>query len=257
MEINPMRRRLEILLLAGLILGTAAARDRSVEQDTTASWLGTVPAKVAGGMGMTIGHPRLQLHWAATGLGVLATLPLDNRVRQRAVERGLMPESLARLGETWGGGWAALAILPGIYLAETLRGATRQETFRRLEFAGLSLSAVGVTTQLLKWATGRKRPNGANRQSFPSGHTSAAFGVAEVVRTLYGNRPGAVFYSLALVTGLSRINDNKHYLSDVVAGAGLGIGLVRGFGLALRPTGRESAVQVTVAPGRVIVGLRL
>ena len=66
--------------------------------------------------------------------------------------------------------------------------------------------------------------------------------MAEVLRTIYGNRFGAPFYGLAIITGISRIHDNKHYLSDVVAAAGLGIGIVRGFALD------QSARRLTVSP---------
>ena len=242
-----------ILLLAVLILSTAAARDRPIEKDSLAARLRAIPSEFVSGLSTAVTSPRLRLHWISTGLGVLAAYPFDDYVQ---VERGeLMSKPLARIGDKWGDPVAALTILPGIFIIESLRGTSRGETYRRLEFAVLSLSAVAVTTQMLKWAVGRERPNGADNHSFPSGHTAAVFGVAEVVRTLYGNGAGVAFYGLAAITGISRIHDNKHYLSDVVAGAGLGIGVVRGFSLAQRPRGETVALRVAAAPGRVIIGI--
>ncbi|MFB0517491.1 MAG: phosphatase PAP2 family protein [Candidatus Neomarinimicrobiota bacterium] len=232
--------------LAGVLLLTTALGQSEGYQ--------TYPQKVATGLRITITAPANRSLWLTTGLGLLAALPLDSRIRQQAVEQGLMPEPLARFGDAWGGYVAALSILPVVYAAEAIRNAPRQQTYRRLEFTFISLTTVGVTTSMLKWAVGRERPNGRGYLSFPSGHTSLSFGVAEVVRTLYGNRIGALFYSLALVTGISRIHDNKHYLSDVVAGAGLGIGLVRGFNLSLPSKSGSEVVQVAFVPGYIILG---
>ena len=240
-------------LLALFIAGSA----RAGSMDTTRSQWAGAPSRLTGGIQAAVTSRPLRVHWAATGIGILATWPLDSRVKQQAVEHGLMPEPLAHLGDEWGGLWAATGILPGIYLAETLRGAPGRETWHRMEFALASLATVGISTQALKFAVGRERPNGRGSRSFPSGHTSAAFGVAEVVRTLYGNLPGIPFYGLAVITGLSRIHDNKHYLSDVVAGAGLGIGFVRGFAIAYWPKGGARAVQLRAFEGLVVVSIPL
>ena len=242
-----------ILLLAALVLSTAAARNRPVEQDSLAARLRAIPSEFVSGLSTAVTAPRLRLHWLSTGLGVLAAYPFDDDVQAMRTE--LMSDPLALFGDKWGDPVAALAILPGIFIIESLRGTSRGETYRRLEFAVLSLSAVAVTTQLLKWAVGRERPNDTDHLSFPSGHTAAVFGVAEVVRALYGNRAGAAFYTLAAITGISRIHDNKHYLSDVVAGAGLAVGLVRGFDLAQRPRRETVALRVAAAPGRLIIGI--
>jgi membrane-associated phospholipid phosphatase len=60
--------------------------------------------------------------------------------------------------------------------------------------------------------------------SFPSGHTTAAFAAATVYAMEYKDRPlvPIVAYSAATIIGLSRITENKHWLSDVFAGAALG-----------------------------------
>jgi len=77
-------------------------------------------------------------------------------------------------------------------------------------------------TNVFKYAAGRERPNGEDEKSFPSGHTSNAFALATVVERHYGWKAGLPAYSLASLVGVSRLQRNKHYLSDVLGGATLG-----------------------------------
>jgi membrane-associated phospholipid phosphatase len=79
-----------------------------------------------------------------------------------------------------------------------------------------------ATTQGIKYVAGRTRPDGTDR-SFPSGHTSSAFATATVLQRHYGWKVGIPAYALASYVGASRLNANKHYLSDVAFGAALGI----------------------------------
>jgi membrane-associated phospholipid phosphatase len=102
------------------------------------------------------------------------------------------------------------------------------------------------TTFALKFAVDRTRPNGDPR-SFPSGHTSTAFATATVVQQHFGWRAGIPAYAVAAYVGASRIQDNKHYLSDVAFGAALGIVAgrtatigYRGMKFALTPVGGPS-----------------
>jgi membrane-associated phospholipid phosphatase len=71
-----------------------------------------------------------------------------------------------------------------------------------------------------------QRPDGSNDFSFPSGHTAEAFASAEFMRQEYKDVSpwyGVAGYLTATATGLLRMYNNKHWLSDVVAGAGVGI----------------------------------
>ena len=69
----------------------------------------------------------------------------------------------------------------------------------------------------------RERPNGANDLSFPSGHASSAFATAGSLAYAYGWKVGVPAYLAATTISLSRVNENVHWMSDVVAGAALGI----------------------------------
>lgn len=89
-----------------------------------------------------------------------------------------------------------------------------------------SLIYVNVITQSAKKITHVRRPDGSNYRSFPSGHTAQAFASAEFLRIEYGQRSpwyAVSGYALAGVTGYLRMYNNKHWCSDVLAGAGVGI----------------------------------
>lgn len=78
----------------------------------------------------------------------------------------------------------------------------------------------------VKHATSRERPDGSNRYSFPSGHTATAFVAAEFLHQEYKNQSVWISiggYGMATLIGASRVYNNKHWVSDVVAGAGIGI----------------------------------
>jgi len=81
-----------------------------------------------------------------------------------------------------------------------------------------------VVMQVLKLATNRTRPNLANNQSFPSGHTMTAFAFAAVMANEYHDKPLIVWgsYGLATAVGFARVGSLNHFPSDVVAGAIIG-----------------------------------
>jgi len=90
----------------------------------------------------------------------------------------------------------------------------------------LSEAIMGVSTFSVKHLAGRERPNGADNFSFPSGHTANAFAAAEFLNQEYRDVSpwiGYAGYTVATATGVLRMYNNKHWLSDVVAGAGFGI----------------------------------
>jgi len=81
----------------------------------------------------------------------------------------------------------------------------------------------GGITLGLKEAVGRERPDHSSSTSFPSGHASSAFATATVIHRRYGPRAGLASYLLAGYVAVSRLNESQHYLSDIIAGAALGI----------------------------------
>ncbi|MGE7776492.1 phosphatase PAP2 family protein [Chitinophaga sp. NPDC101104] len=83
-----------------------------------------------------------------------------------------------------------------------------------------------ATVSLLKNTTHQLRPDGTTYNSFPSGHTAQAFAAATFLSEEYKHRfpwmPYAA-YGVASAVGGLRIANNRHYVSDVLVGAGLGI----------------------------------
>jgi membrane-associated phospholipid phosphatase len=81
--------------------------------------------------------------------------------------------------------------------------------------------------QTLKFSVRRERPDGSNKQSFPSGHSSSAFATATVLQRHYGWKVGVPAYALGGYVALARMSWNKHHATDVVMGAGMGIAAAR------------------------------
>jgi membrane-associated phospholipid phosphatase len=131
------------------------------------------------------------------------------------------------------------AIVPAaIVLAGTWAGAElsdsqqgKNEAWAMLEAAGLSAASATV----FKYAFGRERPNDTARHdewfksgtSFPSMHSTLAFAVGTVLAESGNDRyrwvRRALGYGIGGATAYLRLRSNVHWLSDTVAGAGLGI----------------------------------
>lgn len=75
----------------------------------------------------------------------------------------------------------------------------------------------------MKYTVREKRPDTNARNSFPSGHTATAFMGAELVRMEYGNGIGAAAYVTAGAVAFLRLYNDRHWLNDVIAGAGIGM----------------------------------
>ena len=85
---------------------------------------------------------------------------------------------------------------------------------------------MGSSITVLKNTTKRQRPNQTGFTSFPSGHTATAFMGAEFLFQEYKDVSpwyGVSGYFIAAGTGYLRMYNNKHWFSDVVAAAGIGI----------------------------------
>lgn len=92
--------------------------------------------------------------------------------------------------------------------------------------AGVGLALTLGTVYGLKGVIHVQRPNLRSYDSFPSGHTALAFLGADMVRREYGESSpwyGITAYAVASVTGFMRMYNDKHWLGDVVGGAGIGI----------------------------------
>jgi membrane-associated phospholipid phosphatase len=127
----------------------------------------------------------------------------------------------------------AAALFAGTWLVSTALGDEfgKGESYTMIE-AGIFSS---VTVEGLKFAAERARPNStlspndwrAGGSSFPSLHAGAAFAIGTVFAESGGDEyrwlRRFIGYGVAGATGYLRLHDNAHWLSDVVAGAAVGI----------------------------------
>ena len=79
----------------------------------------------------------------------------------------------------------------------------------------------------IKYTASEMRPDGSTRNSWPSGHTATSFVGATILHKEYGLTRSPWYsvagYGVATATGIMRILNNRHWISDVMSGAGIGI----------------------------------
>ena len=97
---------------------------------------------------------------------------------------------------------------------------------RMLVSDAFSAGLMAIAVNSLKYTCRVMRPDGSQRNSFPSGHTATAFMTATMLHKEYGHR--SPWYSIggyvaATVTGVTRQLNNRHWMSDIMVGAGIGI----------------------------------
>ncbi|MCD7714642.1 MAG: esterase-like activity of phytase family protein [Prevotella sp.] len=97
---------------------------------------------------------------------------------------------------------------------------------KRLTANVISFGVVNLLSNGLKISCNVERPDGSNRHSMPSTHTASAFMAATMLYKEYGDLSpwvGYSAYTVATATGVMRMMHNKHWLSDILVGAGIGI----------------------------------
>lgn len=108
-----------------------------------------------------------------------------------------------------------------------LVGIKAKQNFRdRTIVLATSYIIMGGIVQTMKSSINVERPDGSNNNSFPSGHTATAFVGAHILFKEYKDTSpwiGISGYIVATGTGLLRVTNRKHWLSDISAGAGIGI----------------------------------
>ncbi len=170
--------------------------------------------------------------WVAGGTGML--FALDEEIRDIFEDaRSSTTDDLANIFEPFGNGAFTLPALAAFYVFGHFDENDKAK--RTALIATESFLITGLYTTVIKAAFGRHRPSTGDsstsfdgfttdHNSFPSGHTSTAFAIATVVANEYEKVPyiKPLSYGLATLTGLSRINDEKHWASDIFLGAALG-----------------------------------
>jgi membrane-associated phospholipid phosphatase len=178
-------------------------------------------------MGDDVKHmPRMNsVYWLAGGAALAAAVhPADHRINAHLVN--------SSTNNLW---------VPGkvIGATETILGASfatyiigRSEKMNRLQHLGMDeLEAAILTEGIVEGAKqiGRRprplNPDGSEQSgfSFPSGHSATTFAAATVLQQHLGYKAGIPTYLIASYVAASRLHDNRHFASDVVFGAAVGI----------------------------------
>jgi len=170
------------------------------------------------------------------GAASLAVHPHDDNVAQQVNEA----DGFFQAGDLLGEGAVHAAAGFAVYLSGR---ALRNTDVGRLGSDLLRAQIVsGVITDGLKLATNRTRPDGG-KYSFPSGHAASAFASAAVLHHHFGWKAGVPSYAIASYVATSRVAYDRHFLSDVVFGAG--IGLASSFATTFHL--RDTSIDVTPA----------
>lgn len=189
------------------------------------------------------------------GGGFAAAFLADGWVRRLAQEkRTVVTNDVAVVGNSFGEVATIAPVLAGTWLFGTIAG--KKKVAQAAMWAAASGAAAGGVTAIVKIALGRQRPPLGDPRAFhpfsrhaalPSGHTSFAFAVASsLAHSTPDGWSDIVFYGAASLTALSRINNDRHWASDVVAGAA--VGYLIGRQLTLR-RGRLAAVALPTGVG--------
>jgi membrane-associated phospholipid phosphatase len=273
--LRPGASQLGLVGPAVLALAAGCARDSllGVESADRAYWRGylddtrdlfTRPARWEG---------RDWLAFTGLAAGVIAVGSQDEPIRRSVLDsRTSTTEDLAWAGEKAG---ALRVLVPGVILGYGLGAAADDARLKEAcLLGGEALALSTVTVRVIKHLVGRSRPYNeegpdefigpsidGDRDGWPSGHTTVAFAVATAFHLEY-RRPlvTALVYSLAALAAWSRVHDDMHWASDVVAGAAIGTVISRGVfrARAERAAGGEGppSARAVVAPGFAGVVLR-
>ena len=175
-------------------------------------------------------YPRRPSTWVILGIGGATALlvhPFDDEVNAKLAGS----EAAARFfapGKIIGSGYTQTGVAVGLYVIGRFvlphaEDAPRTNKVSHLGFdlvRGLIVSE--TVTYGIKIAVRRDRPTG-ECCSFPSGHSAAIFATASVLERHLGYRNAWPTLLIATYVAMSRLHDNRHFLSDVVFGSAVGI----------------------------------
>jgi membrane-associated phospholipid phosphatase len=155
--------------------------------------------------------------WGIISGGILATIvshQQDHKVRDAWRDNQKMDKDFSKFGAVWGSGGPGLMIAATQLFVDRRNGLAHSESIILTSATHISIAAL----------VRRGRPSEpASWTSFPSGHTSSAWATATSLSNAYGWTAAIPAYAAALITMGARISDDRHWLSDTVAGATLGL----------------------------------
>jgi membrane-associated phospholipid phosphatase len=163
---------------------------------------------------------RQNLLWVGVGTGLsLAVHPLDSHANEDLSGHTL--NKVFAPGAIVGQSYTLLGVAVTVYAVGRIKGEPK------VSHMGMDLIRSVVIaefiTESLKYTVRRERPDGSGANSFPSGHAADTMAFATALERHFGWRYAVPAYVLASYVAMSRLHDNVHFLSDVTAGAAVGI----------------------------------
>ena len=164
---------------------------------------------------------RENLMWAGIGGGLaLAVHPVDDDLN-RALVGDETAEKIFKAGEILGELPTLLTTASVVYAVGRIGDQPRVSHVGMDLIQSLAMSE--ALTQTLKYTTRRERPDGSGHNSFPSGHAADTFAFATALERHLGWKYFVPAYTFASYVAISRLPANRHWFSDAVFGAAVGI----------------------------------
>src|SRR5262245_56981649 len=181
-------------------------------------------------VGDFVAFPRRRSTWVLVGIGGaagLATPPADDSVEAHLVGNDTAT-NIFKLGKWIGSSEVQIGSAVGLWVVGRYIVAPAADESRTNKWSevGFDLIRAQILSQALvagiKESVRRDRPTG-ECCAFPSGHAATAFAAASVLERHFGYRASWPALVAATYVGASRLVDDRHFLSDVMFGAGLGV----------------------------------
>ena len=173
--------------------------------------------------------PRRRSTWVILAIGgaaAAAAHPADDSANNRLVGSPAVSRLFAP-GKWIGSAYVQAGTAVGLYtIGRYVLPRPGEAKTNKISHLGFDLLRAGIVSQVMtqgiKLAVRRDRPTG-ECCAFPSGHSASAFASASVIERHFGYRGALPTYVIAGYVAASRLHDNRHFLSDVLFGAGVGI----------------------------------
>lgn len=179
-----------------------------------------VKAQVSDSLNLKMSYKRAVISTAIIGIGVL--------ISGSQFEKNLQIDLRNKVGNTFESkidDYTQYAPVAQMYLADVIGLKSKNHWFDQTKYLMITNVITSAITHSLKNLVLKTRPNGSSL-SFPSGHTTLVFTSAAVLFNEFHQTAPVLAYSgyaFAATTGTFRMLNNKHWLSDVLVAAGIGI----------------------------------
>ena len=207
-----------------------------------------------------LAFPQRKSTWTLLGIGAaaaLATHPGDGYVESHIVGNKTADRAFS-VGKFAGSAYLQIGSGVGLWAIGryVIAPATDESRTNKWSEVGFDLMRAQIVSQVvvhgMKYSIRRDRPTG-ECCSFPSGHSATAFAVASVLERHLGYRASWPALAGATYVATSRLVDNRHFLSDVLMGAGVGtaagwtvVGTRGRSGYALQPVPLKGGMLIAV-----------